>query len=825
MKISLGLRQGAPFEPTTLPCSHSERPVRTIETLQLNGQERSYVTVKFPMADKRGNRFVGGVSVDISDSIRDREMLRRQSALLDLSSNAILMIDMDGKITYWNRGAERLYGWSAAEVTGRDSYEVLKGDFAGPYEQVWEQYLREGYWEGEIPVRTRLGEPITVLSQWTLLRDATGKPIAGMGISTDVTEKKIAFEEMRRAEAEAAARAAELTAVLDAIPAASFMAHDATQKLERILSSISDGLAVLDRNWYCSYINAQGASVFGMTPDQFTGRCIWEIFPSFDDTRIRSEFERVFESDGPVHFQEFFSEPANKWIEGHCYSSDDQLSVYFRDITERKRNENALRVSESRFRRLFESGMMGIGIPDRFGGFSEGNDELLRLTGYSRQDLEEGRLRWDIMTPPEYNELDAIHIVEAAERGSCTPYEKEYIRKDGTRVPILCGYALLDGTQDQYVGFVQDLSLQKEAESALREREQRFRVLAESLPQLVWIRDADGHYIYANQRLYTYLGTSAELLRTNAFEFIHPGDLSETVVRWKRCTETGEDYINEYRLRRHDGEYRHFLARAVAVRDENGQILQWLGSATDIHDQKIAEDALRRSEKLNTAARFAASMGHEINNPLNAVMNSLYLALQDQTLNPETKERLMMADRELARTVHVVRQALRFNRQSTSPMLLDLSEIMDSVVALYKVRLRPELTELETEYRTHEKFLCFGDEIRQVFGNLVSNALNSMKRGGRLRIRVALGRSWNQSSTRGIRVTIADTGTGIPFNLRNEIFEPFVASKESTGTGLGLWVTADIVKKHSGTVQFRSSTDPERHGTAFSVFLPLTREA
>ncbi len=217
---------GRAFRAGDIAVLASDHLLQAIETLQINGQVCTFVTVKFPLTDMRGNRFVGGVSVDITDSVRDRETLRRQSALLDLSSNAILMIDLDGKITYWNQGAERMYGWSAAEVIGRDSHEVLKEDFAGSNEQIWEQFLSEGYWEGETPVRTRLGEPITVLSRWTLLRDATGKPIAGMGIGTDVTETKIAFEEMRRAEAETDARAAELRAILDAMPAATFIAHD-----------------------------------------------------------------------------------------------------------------------------------------------------------------------------------------------------------------------------------------------------------------------------------------------------------------------------------------------------------------------------------------------------------------------------------------------------------------------------------------------------------------------------------------------------------------------------------------------------------------------
>ena len=370
-----------------------------------------------------------------------------------------------------------------------------------------------------------------------------------------------------------------------------------------------------------------------------------------------------------------------------------------------------------------------------------------------------------------------------------------------------------------------DVTERKQVEAALREREQRFRALAESLPQLVWIRNAEGQYVYANQRLHDFLGISAEALRTTAYEFIHSEDVSKTNASWKRSVETGEDYVNEYRLRRNDGEYRHFLARAVPMRDETGRILQWLGTSTDVHDQKLAEDALRRTEKLNTAARFAASMAHEINNPLNSVMNSVYLALRDNDLNFETRELLTVAERELARTTHVVRQTLRFHRQTTAPSFVDLGEVMDTVLALFNLHIKPGSAQIETEYLTHQKLLCFSDEMRHVFGNLVSNSLDSMKSGGRLRVRVTPARSWDQSATPGIRVTVADTGTGIPLELRKRVFEPFVSSKDSMGTGLGLWVAEDIVKKHNGTIAFRTSIGPGRHGTVFSVFLPLTSQS
>ncbi len=492
------------------------------------------------------------------------------------------------------------------------------------------------------------------------------------------------------------------------------------------------------------------------------------------------------------------------------------------NITERKRTEEALRATESRFRKLFESDLIGIATPDRFGGFHDGNDEFLRIIGYTREDLEAGMVRWDLMTPPEYNEIDAVHIAEAAQRGSCTPYEKEYIRKDGTRVPILCGYAVLEENSDKYVGFVQDLSPQKHAEAQLREREHRFSVLAESLPQLIWVANPAGENIYCNRVFWEYTGIPDDEMMGFSWDvLIHPDDLGPTLKNWKHAIETGEPYENEYRLRRHDGVYRTFLARAVAVRNEAGQIERWLGSSTDIHDQKMAEDALRKSEKLATAGRLAASMAHEINNPLSSVVNSVYLALQDVTLSHETRKRLEDADQELVRVAQFTTQTLRFHKQSVAPGLVSLSEVMDSVLAMYGSRLQASATKVEREYLTQEKLHCFSSELRQVFANLVGNALDAVGTGGNLRVRIQSARAWDATGTRGIRVTIADSGIGIPPDLRVRLFEPFVSTKEVTGVGLGLWVSRGIVQKHRGRIALRSNNQPARHGTVFSLFFPF----
>jgi PAS domain S-box-containing protein len=488
-----------------------------------------------------------------------------------------------------------------------------------------------------------------------------------------------------------------------------------------------------------------------------------------------------------------------------------ELAGTVQDVTDRRRVEEALRESQSRFQKLYDSDLVGIGFPDASGAIHEANDAMLRIVGYTRDDLEAGLVRWDTMTPPEYRELDMLHIAEAAERGSCTPYEKEYIRKDGTRVPILCGFARLGGERLGAIGFVMDLSAQKAAERKVRERELQFRELAESLPQLVWASDTKGDRVYTNRRYTEYTGFSEEGLMGGRWrELLHPDDLERTNRLWAHSMATGEPYQNEYRIRRHDGVYRSFLVRGVAMRNAEGAIERWLGSATDIHDQKLAEEAVRRTEKLAAAGRLAATIAHEINNPLAAVTNALYLALMDDGLKAETRTYLNMAEQELARAAHVTAQTLQFHRQTSTPGEANVAEIVESAMGLFATRFRSSGVAVQREYAVERRLYCCADELRQVFANLLSNALDAMRHGGRLRIRM-------REDVAGVRVMLADTGSGISPEVLGRIFEPFLSTKEATGTGLGLWVSEGIVRKHQGTIRVKSKTGV---GTVFVVALP-----
>lgn len=244
-----------------------------------------------------------------------------------------------------------------------------------------------------------------------------------------------------------------------------------------------------------------------------------------------------------------------------------------------------------------------------------------------------------------------------------------------------------------------------------------------------------------------------------------------------------------------------------------------------IRDQMLqyarAQEALRRSEKLAVTGRLAASIAHEINNPLEAVTNLLYLIRLSPTPG-DAQRYLDDAEQELARVAEIARQTLRFYREPNHPVDTDVSSVVRSVLVLYNSRLAAANIDVQFEKQTPSStVLASPGELRQVVANIIGNAIDAMRRGGRLRIRVSLENTARCEPC--VRVTIADTGSGIPESLLPAIFEPFVTTKGETGTGLGLWVTGEIIRRNGWKIQVRSRCGTPRSGTAFSIVMPLRK--
>jgi signal transduction histidine kinase len=240
----------------------------------------------------------------------------------------------------------------------------------------------------------------------------------------------------------------------------------------------------------------------------------------------------------------------------------------------------------------------------------------------------------------------------------------------------------------------------------------------------------------------------------------------------------------------------------------------------NITETNKIERALRTTEKLAAAGRMAATAAHEINNPLEAVTNLVYLAKRDLPKNDRVAGYLELAGRELDRVAHITRQTLGFYRDTSSPVKLNVTETLDDLLLLYEKRFESRRINLVKQYEDDLEITALAGEIRQAFSNLITNAIDAMPEGGTLAFRATRSRDWSNSQVPGVRITILDTGTGIEPRHRKNIFQPFFTTKSDVGTGLGLWITRGILEKHRGSIRMKSRTGQSGHGTAFSIFLP-----
>jgi signal transduction histidine kinase len=230
-------------------------------------------------------------------------------------------------------------------------------------------------------------------------------------------------------------------------------------------------------------------------------------------------------------------------------------------------------------------------------------------------------------------------------------------------------------------------------------------------------------------------------------------------------------------------------------------------------------EVLRENQKLITLGRLAASIAHEINNPLESITNLLYLIEQEAT--GKNAEYLKLAQRELSRVVQISKQTLTFSRETAMPVRVRLPELIEEVLGLHARRIREKDLRLVRQYESSESITVFPGEMRQVISNLISNAVEASSQRGRIVIRIRPSRRWTRHGAKGLRLSIGDNGSGIPAEVRDRLGEPFFTTKGQGGTGLGLWVTRSILGRYGGDLRLRSSTLPKRHGTVFSLFLPL----
>jgi PAS domain S-box-containing protein len=387
-------------------------------------------------------------------------------------------------------------------------------------------------------------------------------------------------------------------------------------------------------------------------------------------------------------------------------------------------------------------------------------------------------------------------------------------RPDGSSVPVLGSASPLFGADGQVrgaVGAFVDVSDRKKMENLLRERADLLELASEA----ILVRDMSGVVQYWNAGAEALYGWSREQIVGRPVNQILETETPIDPTRVESALMSHGRWDGNLIQQTCEGQEVIVASRQVFKKD-TGSILE---INRDITAQTRAEEALRRTEKLAAMGRVAGIIAHEINNPLEAITNAFYLLRDHPSLDEEARYYAQLGDGELARVCHITKQTLGFYRESQHPVDLSIAALLDDVLQLQGRQLLVGRIKLEKRYFTDGNIRGFPVELRQVFFNLIGNAVQAMPEGGTLRLRI--GERWNEMTGRNdICITCSDTGAGVSPEHSKHLFEPFFTTKSSKGTGLGLWISKGIIQKYDGAIHFRSMAFNGGNVTVFCVVLP-----
>jgi PAS domain S-box-containing protein len=399
------------------------------------------------------------------------------------------------------------------------------------------------------------------------------------------------------------------------------------------------------------------------------------------------------------------------------------------------------------------------------------------------------------------------------------------VRRDGTEIPIDDSGAPIRDKNGEIVGVVlvfRDITERKQSEVALRQsNESRLRLAAiiDSADDAIVSKDLNGIVSTWNEGASKLFGYSADEMQGQPIRRLIPEELQyeeDEILRKIRAGERTEHY--ETTRTKKNGDKVEVSVTISPIRDESGKIIGASKIARDISNRKRVERLLVQSEKLAATGRMAATIAHEINNPLESLVNLIYLARQNSEPDRDVHDYLLTAEGELERLSHIARQTLGFYRDNGSPTEVYFHQLMENVLSVYSSKLLAAGITTDKQFHDRRAVLVRKGEILQIFSNIVTNAADAMRQGGVLSISI---REIVGSMGDGIQTIIRDNGMGIRQEHLAQIFEPFFTTKGDVGTGIGLWVTKQLIEARGGEISITSSTQNGVSGTTVTIFIPL----
>ncbi|ABF42520.1 multi-sensor signal transduction histidine kinase [Candidatus Koribacter versatilis Ellin345] len=570
--------------------------------------------------------------------------------------------------------------------------------------------------------------------------------------------------------------------------------------------------------------------VFGCDPSEIKSRADWErqIHPDDRDI-VRNELESCVQN-AKAYFVEYrVQSPLGvRWVQGRGHvvyhaetARPERLIVLSIDITERKLADEALRISDQKFREAQKAANMGTwfwDIPTDKVTWS------MEVPSFDAAVSADRLKNWVNAVHPDDRPAVVAELDRALRQGGPFKIEHRLIRQDGAqRWSFTQGQIMLgeDGTALSGLGITMDTTARREAETELKRAEERFNLAVDAADLGFWYCDLPFDVLGWDERVkeHFWLPPDAKVTVDDFYRILHPEDRERTRQAIETSINQKKRYDVDHRAVSPTGEVRWVRAVGRGFYDETGNPVRFDGVTMDITERRKAEEALRSSEKLAATGRLAATIAHEINNPLEAVTNFIYLAKTTDGVSDQVRSYLEIADQELGRVSHIARQTLGFYRDSSGPILMSVPDIVQDVVNLYQRKLLYKSLELKLDVQSDLTIRGLAGEMRQVLANLLVNAIDASNDGGRIWIRA---RRVVDLKTGGkaVRLTVGDSGIGMNEEVRKKLFTPFFTTKSDVGTGLGLWVTRGMVEKAKGRIRVRSR---QGIGTVFSMLFPSTK--
>ena len=600
-----------------------------------------------------------------------------------------------------------------------------------------------------------------------------------------------------------------------------------TKLIAAILEAFEDGIYVMNQDLVVEYMNSAMIAQFGdgvgkkchQILNQTEEKCPWcKSDEVLKGRSIRREVH-VPLLDKTYYLIEIPLENED--------GSRSKLSIY-RDLTERKKREEMLRVSEEGFKMLFENIPTGVFVSSKEGKFLDANQALLDMLGYGKQEFLNINIATDLYVRPE--ERDTFR--EMMERnGHVIDYEVDFNRKDGSTIPILLtGHARYDreGNVVGYEGLNVDLTQRKLMEKELQEAYDFMNQIIQSSPNSIMATDMTGNIMIWNRAAEETLGYSAnEVIGKMNIRKIYPDGMARKVMQMLRSTEYGpEGRLRSYPMlwMRRDGEVVEGTLSAAMIYDAKGNEVASVGSFVDLRERLEMERALRRtqeqllqSEKLAAMGRLTSQVAHELNNPLYGIMNTLELLKTEVSTQSKRRKILDMAHSETIRLSDMLRKMLSFSKPDQEERQpVDINSILDEILLLHEKQLRELDISIASDFAEDLGMVnASKNQLRQVFLNMVANARDAMPNGGSLTVITT-------DDGDMVSVEITDTGMGIPEENLIKIFDSFFTTKDEVkGVGLGLSVCYGFIKDHDGDIKVQSQVG---HGTTFTITLPVHTE-